>query len=137
MSRRTVTSNAERPPNWKAAAPAPLPGPTFAAQSSLPKLPVPELSDTLAKLKESLRPLAWNEAEWERVTKRIDHFGEGLGPVLQERLVQRAKEKDHWLEEWWDDLAYLGYRDSVRFSPSFGTRRLIVNAGRHKCIIFL
>jgi carnitine O-acetyltransferase len=113
VSRRTMTSNATRPANWKEAAPAPMPGPTFAAQSLLPKLPVPELSSTLAKLKESLRPIAWNETEWTRVQRRIEEFSTGLGPILQERLESRAKERDHWLEGWWDDLAYLGYRDSV------------------------
>lgn len=114
-----MTSNLHRPENWKEAAPASLPGPTFAAQSSLPKLPVPELSDTLAKLKESLKPIAQDEKEYERVVKRIDEFAVKHGPALQERLVQRAKERDHWLEEWWDDLGYLGYRDSVVINVSY------------------
>ena len=111
-----MASNLHRPGNWKEAAPAPLPGPTFAAQSSLPKLPVPELSDTLTKLKESLKPIALDEKEYERVVKSIDEFAAKQGPVLQERLVQRAQQRDHWLEEWWDDLGYLGYRDSVSMS---------------------
>lgn len=117
VTRRTMTSNLHRPANWKELAPAPLPGPTFAAQSSLPKLPVPELSETLARLKESLRPIARDEKEWENVERRIDEFAQGPGPKLQDQLLQRAQEKLHWLEEWWDDLAYLGYRDSVSASP--------------------
>ena len=116
LFRRTMTSNLHRPANWKEAAPAPMPGPTFAAQSSLPRLPVPELSDTLAKLKDSLKPIAWNEEEYARAVKCIDEFAAGMGPKLQEKLVARAKEREHWLEEWWDDLAYLGYRDSVSAS---------------------
>jgi len=104
-----------RPANWKSLAPAPLPGTqTFAGQTSLSKLPVPELDSTLGKLKESLKPIAWNDGEYAAVLKKIDEFGKDKGKVLQERLVQRAKEKDHWLEEWWDDGGYLGYRDSVR-----------------------
>lgn len=110
-----MTSNVSRPPNWKAAAPAPLPGPTFAAQTSLPKLPVPELTDTLAKLKDTLRPIAWTEAEYSEVVRKVDEFGATSGPELQQRLLARAQEpgRPHWLEEWWDDLGYLGYRDSV------------------------
>lgn len=111
-----MTNNLHRPANWKELAPAPHPGPTFAAQSSLPKLPVPELPETLAKLKESLRPIARDENEWEKISRRIDKFGHGPGPKLQEMLLQRARERQHWLEEWWDDLAYLGYRDSVSTS---------------------
>ena len=114
--RRTMTgttSNLHRPPNWKEAAPAPMAGPTFAAQSSLPKLPVPELSDTLAKLKESVMPNVRSASEYALFEKCLNEFSSGLGPKLQERLVQRAQERDHWLEEWWDDIAYLGYRESV------------------------
>ena len=108
--------NSRRSASWKAAAPSPLPGPTFAAQASLPKLPVPELPETLTKLKESLKPLAWNDSEFQAVLKKIDEFGApgGLGSELQKRLVQRKDQTEHWLEEWWDDLAYLTYRDSVR-----------------------
>jgi hypothetical protein len=28
-------------------------------------------------------------------------------------LLERDAERKHWLEGWWDDIAYLGYRDSV------------------------
>ena len=103
-----------RPSNWKGVAPAPLSGSlTFAAQSKLPQLPVPELRDTLSRLKESLKPIAWSESEYASVAKKIDAFERGKGPELQERLLQRASTRQHWLEEWWDDAAYLGYRDSV------------------------
>ncbi|CAL1714125.1 unnamed protein product [Somion occarium] len=114
-----MASSASRQANWKAAAPAPLPGPTFAAQSSLPKLPVPDLPDTLAKLKESLKPLAWSDAELAEVNKKIDEFGSGAGEELQKRLTKRRDETAHWLEEWWDDLGYLTYRDSVIVNVSY------------------
>ncbi len=116
MSTRKISiSNATRPTNWKGAAPSPLPGPTFAAQSSLPRLPVPELSDTLTKLKDTLRPIAWTNAEYKDAVRKIDEFGSTTGPELQKRLLARAQEPGrlHWFEEWWDDLAYQGYRDSV------------------------
>ena len=74
------------------------------------------LAPTLEKLKESLKPLAWNEGEYEATVRKIDEFGKSgaLGPVLQQRLQDYAKNKRHWLESWWDDLGYLTYRDSVR-----------------------
>ncbi|KAF5336707.1 hypothetical protein D9758_015079 [Tetrapyrgos nigripes] len=77
-------------------------------------LPVPDLELTLDKLKESLRPIAWSDEEYAAVERKIDEFGKDKqqGPMLHKRLVQRAQEKDHWLEEWWDDGGYLGYRDS-------------------------
>ena len=110
----TSTAPLERPHNWKAVAPD-LPSTiTFARQSKLPKLPVPNLTDTLGRLKESLKPIAWSNAEFKAVEKKMDEFGSGKGVELQERLLKHNNKIDHWLEQWWDDVAYLGYRDSVR-----------------------
>lgn len=114
-----------RPIHWKAAAPESLPGTlTFAGQRALPQLPVPKLEDTVVRLKESLKPIAWSEDEYNAVAKKIDTFAATKGPELHERLLGRAAERPHWLEEWWDDAGYLGYRDSVcgiTLVPSYRT----------------
>ncbi|KAG5647518.1 hypothetical protein DXG03_009455 [Asterophora parasitica] len=107
MSTSTVKLSS-RPLAWKTAAPA---SPSTAG--TLPKLPVVDLPDTLSRLKQSLQPIAWSEEEYAAVLKKIDQFGADAGPQLQERLVKRADETRHWLEEWWDDAGYLRYRDSV------------------------
>ena len=102
------------PPNWKQLAPhTPGGGITTAHQSKLPKLPVPELSDTFSRLKQSLKPLAFSHEELETSFAKIDEFESGLARELHHRLLQRQKETTHWLEEWWDNGAYMGYRDSV------------------------
>ncbi|KNZ74591.1 Carnitine O-acetyltransferase, mitochondrial [Termitomyces sp. J132] len=101
-----------RPTTWKAAAPAATHGTkTFSAE--LPKLPVANLSDTLIRLKQSLEPIAWSDEEYAAVCKKIDQFAAEQGPELQQRLLSRAEETRHWLEEWWDDDNYFAYRDSV------------------------
>ncbi len=103
-----------RPKNWKAAAPPN--GTTHSpAQLALPKLPVIDLQDTLAKLKESLLPIAWSKEEYDAAVRKADEFGKpgGIGEVLQARLKKRYDETEHWLEDWWDDGGYLGYRDPV------------------------
>ncbi len=124
---RFTSTLSPRPANWKSQAPAPLPGTTtFAGQATLPKLPVPELSDTLAKLKDSLKPIAWSDKEFNEAVAKIDEFGEGLGKELQARLLKRRDETVHWFEEWWDDIAYLPYRDSVSFPPSPEDSKLII-----------
>lgn len=107
-----------RPIDWKYAAPSPPPGTTtFAAQSTLPKLPVLPLLPTLERLKRTLAPIAHSQAELAEAERKIDAFGSGIGPELQRRLEAHAQGKPHWLEEWWDDAAYLSYRDSVRQYP--------------------
>ncbi|ESK97823.1 carnitine acetyl transferase [Moniliophthora roreri MCA 2997] len=115
-----LASLAARPENWKAAAPAAIPdSQTYAAQASLPRLPVPELPETLSKLKESLKPIAWSEEEYNAVANKVDEFAKGKGPELQTRLKEWANGREHWLEEWWDDGGYLGYRDSVVVNVSY------------------
>lgn len=107
---------ATRSAHWKSLAPFPPAGtPTFAQQQTLEKLPVPPLDATLDKLKKSLRPLAWSDEEYNSTIKKVDEFGTGPATELQQRLEARRNEegRDHWLEEWWDDAAYLAYRDSV------------------------
>lgn len=107
-----------RPFNWKAAAPAGPPG-NITFSSYLPRLPVPDFEQTLAGLKKSLAPIAWSESEYNSVLGKIDDFAEGQGPVLHERLLKHAEEQPHWLEKWWDDMAYLGYRESVVINVSY------------------
>ena len=107
------------PANWKAKAPLSLSGPTFAAQARLPKLPVPELEQTLRKLKETLKPIAHHVEEYDAAVAKVDDFARGLGPKLHKRLLKRREETDHWLEEWWDNDAYLAYRDSVVVNVSY------------------
>jgi len=107
------------PVNWKSKAPLSLPGPTFAAQARLPKLPVPELEQTLRKLKESLKPIAHYPEEYHAAVAKVDDFARALAPELHTRLLKRRDETDHWLEEWWDNDAYLAYRDSVVVNVSY------------------
>ncbi|KAH7927338.1 acyltransferase ChoActase/COT/CPT [Leucogyrophana mollusca] len=117
MSRSILTT---RPQNWKALAPSPPPtAPTFAAQSTLPHLPVPDLNATLNRLKVSLRPLAHSEEEYATAEAKIDRFAGGAAMELHKRLLQHAQGKDHWLEDWWDDIGYQGYRDSVVINVSY------------------
>lgn len=109
-----------RPHDWKTAAPgAPVGTVTFAAQKSLSKLPIPELPQTLTRLTETLKPIAWSDQEYSAVEQKIHDFATGKGPELQRRLLERFQATPHWLEEWWDNGAYLGYRDSVVINVSY------------------
>ncbi|KAG8791441.1 Carnitine O-acetyltransferase mitochondrial [Ceratobasidium sp. 428] len=114
-----------RPADWKARAPAPLPNTkTFAGEATLPSLPIADLNASLDRLKVTLRPLAKSTDELKAVEAKIEELRTaGLGRKLHERLLQRKEEKDKigssWLEEWWDDAAYLTYRDSVVVNVSY------------------
>lgn len=91
-------------------------GRTLRFQDSLPRLPVPTLQETAARYLKSIHPLL-SPAEFEHSKKAVVDFikPDGIGPKLQEKLIARREDPKHknWLYEWWNDAAYLSYRDPV------------------------
>ncbi|KAI1761105.1 acyltransferase ChoActase/COT/CPT [Hypoxylon sp. FL1150] len=85
-------------------------------QESLPRLPVPTLEETAARYVKSLHPLL-SPVEYAASKKAVDEFIRpgGAGPRLQEKLVARREDPKtkNWIYEWWNDAAYLSYRDPV------------------------
>lgn len=74
-------------------------GVTFAAQDSLPKLPIPELSSTCQKYMDVLKPL---QTARERVETQIavKEFLAEDGPDLQEKLKNYAQGKTSYIEQF-------------------------------------
>ena len=90
-------------------------GPMLRFQASLPKLPVPTLASTAAKYIESVQPLLTPEA-FAKTKAIVEEFASSeQGKELQKRLEARAAEPGmlNWLADWWNDVAYMGYRDPV------------------------
>ncbi|CAH6720638.1 carnitine O-acetyltransferase, mitochondrial [[Candida] jaroonii] len=87
-------------------------GDLFKFQKDLPKLPVPTLEETSEKYLRSIRPFL-NDQQFNESTAKVKKFLNGEGPQLQSKLVDFAKGKDNWLSEFWDDYAYMSYRDPV------------------------
>ncbi|KAI2782452.1 acyltransferase ChoActase/COT/CPT [Daldinia loculata] len=85
-------------------------------QESLPRLPVPTLEETAARYVKSLHPLL-SPVEYAASKKAVDEFIKpgGAGQKLQEKLIARRENPNikNWLYEWWNDAAYLSYRDPV------------------------
>ncbi|XP_067366387.1 peroxisomal carnitine O-octanoyltransferase isoform X1 [Channa argus] len=96
-----------------------LPKRTFKYQSSLPPLPVPSLENSLSKYLEAVRPFA-SEDEFKATVQIVRKFQDGVGKVLHYKLLQRAKTKKNWLEEWWFDTAYLEVRIPSQLNVNFG-----------------
>lgn len=83
--------------------------PTFFFQPMLPKLPVPDFNQTCDKFITSMRPLLSEEDFMNLLTAMIS-FKEKEGPILQNRLLQKAQSEENWLKEIWQNLAYLQNR---------------------------
>ncbi|EDK46171.1 carnitine O-acetyltransferase, mitochondrial precursor [Lodderomyces elongisporus NRRL YB-4239] len=89
-------------------------GETYKLQSQLPKLPVPELQETASKYIKTIEPFL-NPQQLAASKAKVEEFIQpgGVGEELQQRLNAFAKGKDNWLAEFWDDYAYMSYRDPV------------------------
>lgn len=85
-------------------------------EDSLPRLPVPTLQETADRYIKSVHPLL-SKPEFENTQRAVAEFIKpgGAGEKLQERLIARREDPKHknWLYEWWNDTAYLSYRDPV------------------------
>ncbi|KAG4025647.1 hypothetical protein MFRU_053g00160 [Monilinia fructicola] len=91
-------------------------GPMLRFEESLPKLPVPTLEETAVRYLKSVHPLL-TSSELQTTTKAVQEFIKpgGIGSKLQEKLIARREDPKHknWIYEWWNDVAYLSYRDPV------------------------
>ncbi|KAJ7816979.1 hypothetical protein B0H14DRAFT_2843895 [Mycena olivaceomarginata] len=119
LTRRSLTmpparkSSSEVPPKGYAIDPSA--GPMLRYQASLPRLPVPTISSTAHKYLESTRPHL-TPAEYAQTEAAVHAFmASPQAAELQKRLEARAADPGtlSWLSEWWNDAAYMGYRDPV------------------------
>ncbi|XP_036614976.1 peroxisomal carnitine O-octanoyltransferase [Trichosurus vulpecula] len=92
---------------------------TFQYQDSLPSLPVPSLDESLKKYLDAVKPFA-NEEEYKQTEEIVRKFQNGIGEKLQQKLLERAKGKRNWLEEWWLNVAYLDVRIPSQLNVNFG-----------------
>jgi carnitine O-acetyltransferase len=92
-------------------------GPLFAHQQKLKFLPVPSLEETCDRFLKTCLPLAKSSEEFSALKLKIQALKDGMGPKLQQRLLAReSTEKENgksWLIDWWNDYAYMSYRDPV------------------------
>ncbi|KIY45195.1 acyltransferase ChoActase/COT/CPT [Fistulina hepatica ATCC 64428] len=89
--------------------------PMLRYQASLPRLPVPSLSSTATKYLETVRPHLTSE-EYAHTESVVNAFVVSpQAAELQRRLENRAADPEtkNWLADWWNDVAYMGYRDPV------------------------
>ncbi|EOO01405.1 putative carnitine o-acetyltransferase protein [Phaeoacremonium minimum UCRPA7] len=91
-------------------------GPMLRFQESLPRLPVPTLEETAARYLKTLNPLL-SPTELASSKKAVEDFIKpgGVGRKLQDKLIAKREDPKtkNWIYEWWNDAAYLSYRDPV------------------------
>jgi carnitine O-octanoyltransferase len=85
---------------------------TFSKDDTLPKLPVPKLSDTIARYLQSVRPHV-DDAAFEKTSAIARQFEATDGAKLHKLLLQRAEKEINWVSYYWDTYAYLTLRESL------------------------
>jgi Choline/Carnitine o-acyltransferase len=92
-------------------------GITYASQSKLPRLPIPDLEETLIKFQATLDALQ-DESQREETRNVVQEFSLTSGPVLQSLLQRYEREGlqsgtiGSYVEEFWDE-SYLSPDSSV------------------------
>ncbi|NXY81104.1 OCTC octanoyltransferase, partial [Alcedo cyanopectus] len=92
---------------------------TFQYQDSLPSLPVPPLDESLSKYLDAVKPFL-NQEEYQRTEDIVKKFENGIGKELHQKLLERAKTRRNWLEDWWLNVAYLDLRISTQIHCNMG-----------------
>ncbi|KAM9574576.1 peroxisomal carnitine O-octanoyltransferase [Guaruba guarouba] len=92
---------------------------TFQYQDFLPSLPVPPLDESLSKYLDAVKPFL-NQEEYQRTEDIVKKFKNGIGKELHEKLLERAKSRRNWLEDWWLNVAYLDLRISTQIHCNMG-----------------
>lgn len=69
---------------------------TFQNDNKLPSLPVPDLRDSLDKYLDTVRPHV-TEEEFNATETIVRRFEQGDGKRLQQKLVERARQKRNWV----------------------------------------
>ena len=89
-------------------------GATLRFEDSLPKLPIPTLEETSKRYLKSVHPLL-SQLEYANTQKAVEEFVKpgSVGEQLQKRLEERRGQHKNWLYEWWNEAAYLAYRDPI------------------------
>lgn len=74
-------------------------GITFAAQEKLPKLPIPDLENSMKRYLKALKPLQGGR-EHAETQQAVEEFLKGEGPELQEKLKKYASGKTSYIEQF-------------------------------------
>jgi len=90
----------------------------YSYQSSLPKLPVPSVRDTLTRYLRSMKPLLSDE-EYDDMEKLAQEFQETIASRLQKYLVLKSWWSTNYVSDWWEEFVYLHSRDAIMVNSNF------------------
>ncbi|KFQ41854.1 PREDICTED: carnitine O-palmitoyltransferase 1, liver isoform [Nestor notabilis] len=90
----------------------------YSFQASLPRLPVPAVTDTVNRYLESVRPLMDDE-EFRRMEGLAKDFAFNLGPRLQWYLKLKSWWATNYVSDWWEEYVYLRGRGPIMVNSNY------------------
>uniref|UniRef100_A0A7S4L7K7 Choline/carnitine acyltransferase domain-containing protein n=1 Tax=Paramoeba aestuarina TaxID=180227 RepID=A0A7S4L7K7_9EUKA len=91
---------------------------TYSFQHALPRLSVPNLTQTCERFLMSVKPLL-SEEEFADLCKDKDNFLTSHGPRLQKYLVWKSWLTNNYLSDWWIRFVYLRGRSSIFINSNY------------------
>ena len=83
-------------------------------QNILPNFPLPKMNVTISKYLKSIKPF-FSEELYNKHENLAREFLQNEGVELQKALVKRHKSTDNYMNQFWEDYAYLAGRESKYF----------------------
>ncbi|XP_032679646.1 carnitine O-palmitoyltransferase 1, liver isoform isoform X1 [Odontomachus brunneus] len=90
----------------------------YSFQGSLPRLPLPSVSDTMARYLRSVRPLVDDE-NYTRMERLANEFQNGIGNKLQRYLILKSWWSTNYVSDWWEEYVYLRGRSPLMVNSNF------------------
>ncbi|XP_020040564.2 carnitine O-palmitoyltransferase 1, liver isoform [Castor canadensis] len=102
----------------------------YSFQTSLPRLPVPTIKDTVSRYLDSVKPLM-KEEEFQRMTALAQDFAINLGPRLQWYLKLKSWWATNYVSDWWEEYIYLRGRGPLMVNSNYYAMDLLYVTPTH------
>lgn len=102
----------------------------YSFQTSLPRLPVPAVRDTVSRYLDSVKPLM-KEADFKRMAALAEDFAVGLGPRLQWYLKLKSWWATNYVSDWWEEYIYLRGRGPLMVNSNYYAMDLLYVVPTH------
>ncbi|XP_061825134.1 carnitine O-palmitoyltransferase 1, muscle isoform isoform X1 [Nerophis lumbriciformis] len=103
----------------------------YSFQASLPRLPVPNVEDTIYRYLESVRPLLDDE-RYKQMETLASEFQESNAAQLQRYLIVKSWWATNYVSDWWEEYIYLRGRGPIMVNSNFYVMDLLYVTPTHR-----
>ncbi|GMR59760.1 hypothetical protein PMAYCL1PPCAC_29955, partial [Pristionchus mayeri] len=89
-----------------------IPHSSFALQALIPTVRLPAVKETVQKYLRTVKPIL-SEEEYKEMCELAEDFQKNLGSELQRKLWQKWLVSKNYITDWWKEVVYMRYRDSL------------------------